>query len=49
MQNVFSKNQKWECKNYDRALKNIQSLMDASVKRGFDIIFTRYIASNNLS
>lgn len=49
MQNIYSKNQKWECKNYDRALKNIQSLMDASANRGIDIILTRYIASNNPS
>lgn len=42
MQNVYAKNQKWECKNYERALEKTICLLEQS--NGNDL-FTRYIAS----
>lgn len=44
MQNVYAKNQKWECKNYDRAIEKTICLVGTSCE---NVIFTRYIASMN--
>lgn len=42
MQNVYSKGQKWECSNFERATEKIKSLLEQS---GCDnVLFTRYIA-----
>lgn len=49
MQNVYSKNQKWECENYDSALERIMHLIDVSLGYSGDMIFTRYIADNSPS
>lgn len=47
MQNIYSKNQKWECKNYDVALEHILHLIDVALPYSQDVIFTRYISDRN--
>ena len=44
MQNVYSKGQKWECGNFNRALKSIKLLFD--YYKDVNVLFTRYIASD---
>ena len=43
MQNIYSNGQKWECKNFGRAVDKIKSLLNSCNSE--DVLFTRYIAS----
>lgn len=45
MQNVYSRGQAWECKNFDNVCRNIQRLLHHLTNE--QAIFTRYIASKN--
>lgn len=46
MQNVYKKGNAWECRNIERAVKNIEKIVSAAEKKKTenDIIFTRFIA-----
>ena len=44
MQNVYKKDQPWECKNLNKIIPNILKLINTLKK---NIIFTKFIASNN--
>ena len=50
MQNVYMPGQPWECPSMPAALKQIRRLLDSPFcKKAYDVVFTRYIASEHPS